>query len=253
MTARAGVVRASWRAGSAVCAVWPRWFRRYSATRDPIQRQQDGFMRTSEAAPPDDPAGDQSVSPEALVALRGDMLRFARLQLRDAAAAEDIVQESLEAALRCASTFAGQSALKTWVFAIVRNRIVDHLRQSQRSVNLSSLGDDDGAQSGDEQLDALFNDSGRWRAAARPAAWPDPEASMRSRQFWRAFEDCLAQLPPNTGRAFMMREVLGFEPAEICERMGIRSGNCHVMLHRARMKLRSCLERAWGPGEGRSC
>ena len=67
MTARAGVVRASWRAGSAVCAVWPRWFRRYSATRDPIQRQQDGFMRTSEAAPPDDPAGDQSVSPEALV------------------------------------------------------------------------------------------------------------------------------------------------------------------------------------------
>ena len=210
-------------------------------------------MRTSEAAPPDDPAGDQSVSPEALVALRGDMLRFARLQLRDAAAAEDIVQESLEAALRRASTFAGQSVLKTWVFAIVRNRIVDHLRQSQRSVNLSSLGDDDGAPSGDEQLDALFNDSGRWRAAARPAAWPDPEASMRSRQFWRAFEDCLAQLPPNTGRAFMMREVLGFEPAEICERMGIRSGNCHVMLHRARMKLRSCLERAWGPGEGRSC
>jgi RNA polymerase sigma-70 factor (ECF subfamily) len=176
------------------------------------------------------------------------MLRFARLQLRDAAAAEDVVQESIETALRRSSTFAGQSALRTWLFAIVRNRVVDHLRRSQRTVNASSLqGEFD---SDDAWLDGLFGERGGWGVNARPAAWPDPEAAIRGHQFRRVLEACLERLPPATGRVFMMREVLGFEPEEICDRLGITRGNCHVMLHRARLKLRVCLEHGWGrPGE----
>lgn len=197
------------------------------------------------------PASLQGVSPQALLALRADMLRFAQLQLRDHGAAEDLVQEAIEAALRKASSFAGQSTLKTWVFAILRNRIIDHLRQASRTVALSSLvADDDDWQ---DRLDALFNERGHWQPALRPVAWQDPEESMQSRQFWAVFETCLDHLPPATGRVFMMREFLGFESDEICSQLGITTSNCHVILHRARLKLRTCLDSGWARPGAASC
>lgn len=181
---------------------------------------------------------------DTLVALRGDMLRFAQLQLRDHAAAEDLVQESIEAALRKFSTFSGQSTLKTWVFAILRNRIIDHLRQANRSVAMSSLIED--GEDWQEQLETLFKDNGTWQPGARPARWPTPDNAMESRQFWEAFEICLTHLPENSARAFMMREFLGFDTEEICSQLKISVSNCHVLLHRARIKLRGCLEAGWG-------
>lgn len=193
----------------------------------------------------------QGISAEALLSLRADMLRFADLQLRDRDTAEDLVQESIEAALRKSSSFAGQSTLKTWVFAILRNRIIDHLRQASRTVNLSSLVEDD--EDWQEKLETLFNERGRWRDGPRPVAWPDPEQSMQTRQFWAVFETCLDHLPPSTGRVFMMREFLGFESDEICRQVGITTSNCHVILHRARLKLRTCMDTGWGRAGGASC
>lgn len=195
--------------------------------------------------------GGSPVDAAALVALRGDMLRFARLQLRDAATAEDLVQESIEAALRNAAGFDGRSALKTWVFTILRNRIVDHLRKARRIVPMSSLVED-----GDDwqrNLASYFDQTGHWHAGPRPVAWPAPDAAMRTRQFWAVFEACLDHLPANTARVFMMREFLGFESHEICSQLGITMGNCHVILHRARMRLRGCLETEWGRPEGEGC
>ncbi|MEO6407904.1 MAG: sigma-70 family RNA polymerase sigma factor [Burkholderiaceae bacterium] len=189
------------------------------------------------------------ISADALISLRADMLRFALLQLRDAGSAEDLVQESIEAALRHASSFAGQSTLKTWVFAILRNRIIDHLRTAKRTVPMSSLMED--GEDWEEKLEALFNEKGGWRDSSRPVAWPNPEESMRARQFWAVFETCLDHLPSATGRVFMMREFLGFESNEICLQLGISTSNCHVILHRARLKLRTCMDNGWGrPGDG---
>lgn len=193
----------------------------------------------------------QGISSEALLSLRADMLRFAELQLRDFATAEDLVQESIEAAIRKSSTFAGQSTLKTWVFAILRNRIIDHLRQAARTVNLSSLVDDDA--DWQDKFDAMFNEREKWRDGPRPVSWPNPEESMQTRQFWVIFETCLDHLPAATGRVFMMREFLGFESAEICSQLGITISNCHVMLHRARAKLRVCMDVGWGRTGELSC
>jgi RNA polymerase sigma-70 factor (ECF subfamily) len=199
-----------------------------------------------------EPAGSmRGISAEALMSLRVDMLRFAELQLRDSPLAEDLVQESIEAALRKSSSFNGQSTLKTWVFAILRNRIIDHLRQASRTVNMSSLVDDD--EDWHEKLEALFTERGAWRDGPRPVAWPDPEESMQTRQFWTVFETCLDHLPPATGRVFMMREFLGFESDEICRQLSISTSNCHVILHRARLKLRTCMDTGWGRPEGASC
>ncbi|MFZ2650592.1 MAG: sigma-70 family RNA polymerase sigma factor [Burkholderiaceae bacterium] len=196
-------------------------------------------------------ASVQGISAEALLSLRADMLRFAQLQLRNAETAEDLVQESIEAALRKASSFAGHSTLKTWVFAILRNRIIDHLRQASRTVTMSSLVDD--SEDWQERLEALFNESGAWRDGPRPVAWPNPEESMQTRQFWAVFENCLDLLPANTGRVFMMREFLGFESDEICAQLGITTSNCHVILHRARLKLRLCMDTGWGRPKGSTC
>jgi RNA polymerase sigma-70 factor (ECF subfamily) len=199
-----------------------------------------------------EPAGSmRGISAEALMSLRVDMLRFAELQLRDSPLAEDLVQESIEAALRKSSSFNGQSTLKTWVFAILRNRIIDHLRQASRTVNMSSLVDDD--EDWHEKLEALFTERGAWRDGPRPVAWPDPEESMQTRQFWTVFETCLDHLPPATGRVFMMREFLGFESDEICRQLSISTSNCHVILHRARLKLRTCMDTGWGRPEGATC
>lgn len=191
-------------------------------------------------APPRDAP---EISPEALVFMRTDMLRFAQLQLRNRETAEDMVQEAIESALRNSSSFSGNSSLKTWVFAILKNRIIDHLRQAGRTVPMSSLVDE--GEDWQERLEALFNERGGWRDSARPTPWPDPERSMQNKQFWIVFEACLDHLPANTARVFMMREFLGLQAEEICAQLGLTTSNCHVILHRARLKLRGCLGNGW--------
>ncbi len=178
-----------------------------------------------------------------LVAIRKDMLRFAELQLRDTDAAEDVVQDAIEAALRNSSGFSGRAALKTWVFGILKNKIVDHLRQKHRTSSFSSLIQDD--DEWDQKLEQLFNERGFWNPQMQPAKWPDPEESLANHQFWRVFDACLDHLPENIARVFMMREFLGFDPNEICEQLAITTSNCHVILHRARVRLRGCLESGW--------
>ncbi len=194
------------------------------------------------------PASSADVTAAALLAIRKDMLRFAELQLRDAHAAEDVVQDAVEAALRSTSAFSGRASLKTWVFAILKNKIADHLRQHKHTAPLSSLaGDED---EWGQKLEALFNDKGFWRPEMRPAPWPDPEESLSNQQFWRVFEACLDHLPAHIARIFMMREFLGFDSAEICEQLGLTLRNCHVILHRARVRLRGCLGEGWGQSRG---
>ena len=183
-----------------------------------------------------------------LNALRPDLLRFARLQLRDAGAAEDAVQETLLAALTGSHRFESRSSYKTWLISILRNKIIDTIRSQSREVSASSLADDE---TGDDLLnDTLFNRRGHWTDAAKPGRWADPEASFEQQQFWKVFEACLDHLPVKTARVFMMREFLGFETDEICKEAGISASNCWVVLHRARLGLRSCLETNWFAGAG---
>lgn len=183
-----------------------------------------------------------------LAGIRHDMIKFARLQLRDEALAEDVVQEALAAALNSAREFAGRSALKTWVFAILKNKIVDQIRQQSRTTNISALSGDE--ETLDETFDALFKTNAHWAPASRPSAWGDPEESLRQQGFWEVFDACLKHLPENTAQVFMMREFLEFETSEVCEQLGITTSNCNVILHRARNGLRRCLENGWFlPGE----
>jgi RNA polymerase sigma-70 factor (ECF subfamily) len=165
---------------------------------------------------------------------RAYLLRYASLQLRDRHAAEDAVQEALLAALAGEAGFAGRSNLRTWLTGILKHKIVDAIRRAGRETALAPE---------EEEFEALFDGRGHW--VEMPAAWPDPDASLEQKQFFSALEECLARLPAKTAQAFMMREHLGFETGDICKELGVTPTHCWVLLYRARMALRRCLEQNW--------
>lgn len=180
--------------------------------------------------------------------IRRDMLKFAHLQLRDESQAEDMVQEALTAALGNARSFSGRAALKTWIFAILKNKIVDLIRLQARTTNVSALSPEE--ESLDQAFESLFKCNAHWMPGERPSNWGNPEESLREQRFWDVFDACLKHLPENTARVFMMREFLEFETAEVCRELNLTTSNCNVILHRARNGLRRCLEKSWfAPGE----
>lgn len=183
-----------------------------------------------------------SATPQFLAQMREDMLRFARLQLGSDDEAEDAVQEALAGALRNAADFRGEAALKTWIIAILKNKVADILRKRQRlplAASQMAAPDQEGP------LPAVFDQRGMWHDAARPARWSDPEADLHTTQFLAVFDACLNRLPPQQGRVFMMREVVELGTEEICAELGLTTTNVHVILHRARLALRACLQINW--------
>jgi len=192
--------------------------------------------------PPQPRSSSPPINPAFVARVRGDLLRFARLQLGSDDEAEDAVQEALAAALRNGDQFRGEAALKTWVIAILKNKIADLLRQRRRRpLGASQMASEEEGGA----LPALFDERGMWREAARPAAWEDPEAGLHSDQFLAIFDACLNRLPAQQGQVFMMREVVELATDEICDELGLTSGNIHVILHRARLALRACLQQHW--------
>ena len=169
--------------------------------------------------------------------LRPQLMRFARAQLRNDAWAEDAVSETVLAALEKPQSFGGQSQLKTWLVGILKHKLIDQLRRHAREATL--LDPDDEADL-DEQL---FNASGHWREA--PPDWGDPEHHLGQRQFFEVLEICVEHLPATQGRVFMMREWLELSTDEICKELAITSTNLWVLLHRARLRLRECLQQRW--------
>lgn len=179
---------------------------------------------------------------ESLQALRRDMLRFATLQLRDAATAEDVVQEALAAAVASIDRYAQRAAFKTWAFSILKNKIVDVMRDRWNRLRVDVPADENGDES---DFDVLFTERQHWQPSERPSSWGDPESTLENQQFWQIFEICMNNLPAATARVFTMRELLGLETDEICKELNISSSNCWVILHRARMSLRLCLQKNW--------
>ena len=173
--------------------------------------------------------------PDQIAELRSDMLRFASLQLRDAVIAEDVVHEAINAALS-SDNYSGKGSLKSWVFAILRNKIVDIIRERSRHPTEQYV-EDEGM-----DIDDQFDKRGHWKKTQKPANWGEPEKTLENEQFWVVFEICLNHLPENTARVFMMREHLGMELKEVCQELDISNSNAWVIMHRARSQLRKCLE-----------
>lgn len=180
---------------------------------------------------------------EALLAEHRPVLfRFALLQLRDNELADDAVQETLLAAWQSSANFAGKSELRTWLISILKRKIADHWRRSTREVVTSDFDQIDNDES-DADVDEFFMSNGHWNGG--PTSWNDPEAALKQQEFWAIYETCQNNLPPKMAKVFMLRELVGLEAEEVCRETGLSDANYWVTMHRARLRLRECLEIRW--------
>lgn len=193
---------------------------------------------------------DQLHNPAFLQDLRQQMIKFAFLQLSSLPQAEDVVQEALTSAFQHLDSFKGRAAFKTWVFAILKNKIIDVIRQKSRLVAMSELFKDEESEL---SIDALFDASGHWHKYEAPQAWQSPEEMMEQADFWIIFEACLNHLPAKYAQVFMLREVIELSSNEICSKLELSISNFNVLMYRSRTRLRECLENKWLLKEDCSC
>ncbi|MCS3527827.1 putative RNA polymerase sigma factor [Acinetobacter sp. 8I-beige] len=205
---------------------------------------------SAEPANRDEEILQQLQSPAFLIDLRQQMLKFAILQLSSFQLAEDAVQEALTSAYLHIGSFTGRAAFKTWVFAILKNKIIDLIRQKSRLMTMSELFNDEESEL---TIDALFDASGHWHKYEAPQAWPSPEEMLEQQDFWIIFDACLNHLPAKYAQVFMLREMIELSSDEICEKLGITVTNLNVLMYRSRTRLRECLENKWLLKEDCSC
>ncbi len=177
---------------------------------------------------------------KALVQYRTDLLRYAKLQLRNDAWAEDVVSEVLIVALEKPEAFEGRSQIKTWLIGILKFKILDKFRENAREVALPES--EDGSDS-DMLESLLFKADGHFAAPVND--WGDPSAQLNRQEFFVILEACMEKLPAQLGRLFLMREWLELSSDEICKELRLTSTNFYVQLHRARLRLRECLDINW--------
>jgi RNA polymerase sigma-70 factor, TIGR02943 family len=184
------------------------------------------------------------VDPERWVEKYGDQLfGFAAGRVRDPAIAQDLVQETFLAAIKAKEGFAGRSSERAWLFGILRNKVVDYYRLQHREVSFADLESPWPEEEGAFRASGIRQDA--WVKSLAPKDWDTPEESLVNSEFHEVLKRCLSRLPEKVGQAFLLREMDGISSDETCKVLGISPNNLWVMLHRARMGLRRCLEVHW--------
>ena len=192
------------------------------------------------------PTATSRANPEGWVDDHGDCLyRYALTRVRLEEVAEDLVQETLLAAVRTQEKFGGRSTERSWLVGILKNKISDHFRKLGREMNFTDL-----EFFSDEHSDK-FDGEHYWIHERGPADWkPEGEEAMKRAEFWQALQGCLGKVPARVAQVFMLREMDDMPSKEVCATLQISEGNLWVMLHRARMALRQCLEASYFNGRG---
>ena len=180
-----------------------------------------------------------SIDPEKWLEEHGDYLTgYAVFRVRDQIAAEDLVQETFLAAFRGKERFQGKSSERTWLTAILKNKIYDYYKKRKREIPVSSLLPEDSGDFFDDKTGWVFSEN-------RIPEWDAPEAAMDREAFYNILHQCLSKLPDSAAQIFISREMEEKSTEEVCEEMDITPNNLWVILHRTRRKLRSCLEKHW--------
>jgi len=189
-----------------------------------------------------DPASTEAVAREdALVAEAGALYRYARARVRDRQTAEDLVQETMVAAIAHPEAFAGRAQLRTWLIGILRHKVLDHHRWRRRHPGDQPV---DEAELG---ADPHFTSLGVWRTDPNAGLGAlDGEQALDRAQLRDALRACIERLPAALHRAFVLRALEEREPAEVSEALGISRESLNVFLYRARQALRACLQQTWG-------
>lgn len=185
---------------------------------------------------PSQPAEPASASPERWVDEHGDCLYgYAFARVRRTEVAEDLVQETLLAAIRTKESFAGRASERSWLVGILKNKVCDYFRKLGRETTFTDLEFFQ-----DEHADRFEEDF--WIHERGPVEWPRAGEALERGEFWAALQACMGKLPARVAAVFAMREMDEVPSREVCETLQVTEANLWVMLHRARMALRQCLE-----------
>lgn len=190
--------------------------------------------------------GKHTLKPHNWVEQHGDYLfNYAIVRVNDREKAEDLVQETFLAGLKAKDNFQGKSSERTWLISILKRKIIDTYRKQYSSKVSSMSAYEQDISDGDfYRSDAPFK--GHWLEGKGPHSNSLlPEGEMEQDELREIIAWCIKNLPPNLAAAFAMKMIDEADSDEICKELGITSSNLWVMLHRARLKMRTCVESKW--------
>lgn len=208
----------------------------------PLQGLAKNMETTEDARAPD---VSWNIDPTVWVDEHGDYLfRYALVRLRDESLAEDIVQETMLAGIQSLAAYGGKSTERTWLTSILKHKIIDYYRKSSRETPL------DPAEIDVSEFDRFFERedqwTNHWNPRLAPHGWTNnPESVFEQNEFFDVFQNCMSKLPQRVASVFALREMDGLASSEICEVLCLSTSNFWVMMHRARMSLRRCIEINW--------
>ena len=169
----------------------------------------------------------------------GDMLyRYALPRVQDAELAKDLVQETFLAAWRNRDNFKAEVSEKNWMYAILKNKIIDHFRKAATRLTDRLAG------SNEEQV--FFDDADHWNKPSYPLDWSvGSNTSLDQKEFYTVLNACKNKLKSLQNMVFTLKYLEDMDSDTICKELGITASNFWVLMHRAKLNLRACLEKNW--------
>jgi RNA polymerase sigma-70 factor (TIGR02943 family) len=191
----------------------------------------------------DQSVGDTVINPSRWINEYGDFLyRYAWSRLRDANAAEEVVQETFLAGVRFREQYAGHGSVQGWLTGILKRKIIDYIRVSMKHHHVTSPEDDT------DPGNRLFHAKGGWNASAMSWA-PAADEQVELSELWDVVRGCLETVPKGQAEVFVLSVMEDMESSEICNQLEISQSNFWVRMHRARLALAQCVGSRWRDDE----
>ncbi len=166
------------------------------------------------------------------------LFRHAFSRLRDANAAEEVVQETFLAGVRYSEQYSGRGTERSWLLGILKRKIIDYVRQRNKHTKASPYEDET------DLTGQLFDATGNWKPGA--FGWqPAPGEQIELSELWGVVRSCLATLPSGQADVFTLSVIEEMESDQICDQLEISPSNFWVRMHRARLGLAACVGEKW--------
>ena len=158
--------------------------------------------------------------------------------------AEDLVQETFFAGLKSMDNFKGLCSERTWLYTILKFKIADYYRKASTRFEFSNtrLGYEDN----NPDLDYYFDNRGEWKQNTGPSDWGiDYSSSIENKELGLALNNCIDKLPHKQKLLILLKLVEEEKTEKVCKELNITTTNYWVIIHRAKLQLRACIEINW--------
>ncbi len=164
-----------------------------------------------------------------------DLFNYTLTKVEQKEIAEDLVQETFLSAHQSYTNYKGKSNAKTWLFAILKNKIADHYRSKYRNASEVSTS----------VVEQFFDENDRWKPEYKPTAWINETELLDDPEFSKTFKNCIKNLPEKWSSAVQLKYLKDHHTNIICSELEISPSNFWQIIHRAKLQLRNCLELKW--------